>query len=301
MNKRLFLGLLVLAGLSMLFLAAPARADDAPAPRPALTEALDASRLVELMNRERVAAGVPPLEVRDDVTALAVAFSREMASQGAIWHNDAYFSPDTRERLAASALGENVALHRFPDDAHARLMSSPGHRANILNGAFTVVGVGAVRDGDGRLFITEDFLAPRSTRRSEARPDPAVPERPAEEPGAAAPPTPVSAPPARPSALAAPSPPRTTVPPPAAPPSPPAPVAAPAVAPPLSSLRAPGPAGAESPAGQCSGPCRARHLMARPAHEESDVDRRAFAGAAMTMAIGGSALMRRRHPRRAAA
>jgi uncharacterized protein YkwD len=36
-------------------------------------------------------------------------------------------------------------------------MDSPGHRANILNPAWTVQGIGIAISADGYVYITEDF------------------------------------------------------------------------------------------------------------------------------------------------
>jgi len=46
------------------------------------------------------------------------------------------------------------------ESAHARLMNSRGHRANLLNPRFSVAGFAVVQAPDGRYFITENFLQP---------------------------------------------------------------------------------------------------------------------------------------------
>jgi hypothetical protein len=119
-----------------------------------------AGRLLELMNGERTAHGLPLLTARGDVAGIAGAHSQAMAEANDIWHNDAYFTAETKTALGAATTGENVAMNADVDDAHRRLMNSPEHRANILNGAFTVVGVAVTRQGDGTYFVTEDFLEP---------------------------------------------------------------------------------------------------------------------------------------------
>jgi hypothetical protein len=70
--------------------------------------------------------------------------------------------PSLPVRLAATTKlqldqeGENVALDYDAVDGHEHLMLSPPHRANLLNPAYNVVGLGVVRSGD-RLFIVQDF------------------------------------------------------------------------------------------------------------------------------------------------
>ena len=129
----------------------------APAPNPE-------QRLLELMNRERAEVGAPALVWRDDVAAFAEDHSGRMAREGRIWHNDEYFSAESRRRFDAKTVGENVALNKSIDDAHRRLMNSPGHRANIVNPKFTEAGVGVVKDGNGDHFITEAFVEPDGSR-----------------------------------------------------------------------------------------------------------------------------------------
>lgn len=119
-----------------------------------------ARRLLELVNLERQEAGLGRLVARDDVGAIALDHSTRMALEGDIFHNVRYFSPATRRRLGAAVRGENVAYNGSVENAHARLMNSPGHRANLLNRRFSVVGIAVVQAPDGRYFITEDFLQP---------------------------------------------------------------------------------------------------------------------------------------------
>lgn len=125
-----------------------------------------ARRLLELANLERQRAGLGALTARDDVTAIALAHSTRMALDGDIFHNRSYFSAATRRLLRTAYRGENVASNGSIEDAHARLMRSRGHRANILNRRFSVAGFAVVQAPDGQYFITEDFLRPmRPARR----------------------------------------------------------------------------------------------------------------------------------------
>lgn len=138
-----------------------------------------ARRLLDLANAERRQAGLGPLAWRDDAAAIAVAHSQRMAAAGDLFHNDAYFTAATRTLLNASALGENVAYNGSVDDAHRRLMASPGHRANLLDRRFSAAGMGVVLAPDGRYFATQNFLQaaaaapsprPAATRAAPRRP-----------------------------------------------------------------------------------------------------------------------------------
>jgi len=104
--------------------------------------------------------GARQLVSRAEILVVAHDHSVEMASRGAIFHNDAYFTAQSHLRLGASVFGENVAMNTSLDDAHRRLMASPGHRANILDARFRQVGFSVVSDGRDELFVTEDFAQP---------------------------------------------------------------------------------------------------------------------------------------------
>lgn len=122
------------------------------APDPAAEE-----EMLELLNRERQAAGLQPLRLDEQLREVARAHSREMFEAGYFGH----VSPRTgtvadRVRAAGgrfSRVGENLAYAPTVGMAHEGLMNSPGHRANILEPGFTRVGIGVVRSQlRGRMF-----------------------------------------------------------------------------------------------------------------------------------------------------
>ena len=198
--------------------AAPAPAAPAPGAGTKAAVPAAADRIAQLVNQERAAAGLGALTPHSRAASIAAGHTMAMADRGDIWHNAAYFTAATRSALGAKALGENVAMNGSLEDAHKRLMASPGHRANILNGAFDAVGIAVVRDAGGTLYITQDFVDSSGAPAAAPRPAPAVKPvsaKPAAKPAAKA--TPVF----RPAAVAAP----------VVPPVTPAPTAAPAPAP----------------------------------------------------------------------
>lgn len=139
--------------------APPAAVPSAPVPvavqKALLPDAAETIRL--LVNRERAGAGLPALAASPRIASIASGHSMAMAGRGDIWHNDAYFSAANRRALGAKALGENVAMNATIEDAHRRLMASPGHRANIMNASFDAVGMAVVQDERGMLYVTQDF------------------------------------------------------------------------------------------------------------------------------------------------
>jgi uncharacterized protein YkwD len=116
-----------------------------------------ADRIHRLVNQDRAAAGLPALAASPRIASIAAGHSMAMATRGDIWHNDAYFTAANRRALGARALGENVAMNRSIDDAHRRLMASPGHRRNILDAGFDAVGIAVVQDESGTLYVTQNF------------------------------------------------------------------------------------------------------------------------------------------------
>lgn len=113
-----------------------------------------------LLNREREAEGIAPVEWDDRLAEAARGHAEVMAAHHAIAH-DFRGEPDLKRRVIAGGLrfdrlAENVALAATPAEIHDSLMQSPPHRANILNPGYNAAGVGAIRVGD-ELFVVEDF------------------------------------------------------------------------------------------------------------------------------------------------
>jgi uncharacterized protein YkwD len=118
-------------------------------------------QLLALANQSRKQAGAPPLTLDNGLSqaarthALAMLQARQLSHQ---FNGE----PALPVRLAATTAlqldqeGENVALDYDAEHGHEHLMLSPPHRANLLNPAYNVVGLGVVRSGD-RLYMVQDF------------------------------------------------------------------------------------------------------------------------------------------------
>ena len=127
----------------------------APAPAP-LDDAYE-TRIVQLVNAERVAAGLPRLAVAPCADRFAEDWSATMARTGAFAHRPSLGT--LLSACRASAVGENIAYGTVSaDQMMAMWMQSPGHRANILSSRFTHLGVGAVQTASGRTYGTQNFL-----------------------------------------------------------------------------------------------------------------------------------------------
>lgn len=118
-------------------------------------------RMLELVNQERAAAGLGPLEFDDQLRDVARAHSREMFELGYFAHQSPQTgSPFDRLRRAGIAFlvaGENLAYAPNVRVAHEGLMQSPGHRANILRPAFGRVGIGVIRSQFRGSMYTQKF------------------------------------------------------------------------------------------------------------------------------------------------
>lgn len=128
--------------------------------RPAVRPDLEAEML-RLVNKERTERGIAPLKADPKLTGVARKHSVDMLARGYFSHyTPEGADPFTRMRndgLHFMAAGENVALAPTLSQAHSGLMHSPGHRANILNPAFSRLGIGIEDGGIYGLMITQDF------------------------------------------------------------------------------------------------------------------------------------------------
>jgi uncharacterized protein YkwD len=117
--------------------------------------------LLDLANQARAQAGAPRLTLDAGMSHAARAHAEAMFAARQLSHQFEG-EPSLPQRLAAATRtqldqeGENVALDSDPEKGHQHLMLSPPHRANLLNPAYNVVGLGVIRGGD-RLYIVQDF------------------------------------------------------------------------------------------------------------------------------------------------
>ncbi len=124
-------------------------------------------RMVELVNVERDARGIPPLELHPKLTELARNYSQRMAATGRVDHElDRPMEERIRKVLPNTCMfGENVSKNTSVDYALSDLMTSEGHRDNVLHPDYEMVGVGIVWGEDDYLYITQEFSRPCGPRR----------------------------------------------------------------------------------------------------------------------------------------
>jgi len=127
------------------------------------TDAAAEAEMLRLVNEERLAAGLDPVVADADLAGVARAHSQEMFQLGYFAHHSPV-TGDPSDRLAAANIlylvsGENLAFAPTVEIAHRGLMKSPGHRANILNPAFTRLGIGVIRSEHRSLMFSQEFAA----------------------------------------------------------------------------------------------------------------------------------------------
>jgi uncharacterized protein YkwD len=123
-----------------------------------------AEELLILVNVERERADAPPLVLNEQLMTAAQGHALDMATNGRLSHAGSDGST-MRSRIDAtqydwSNIGENVAFGQPTATAvMTAWMDSPGHRRNILNPAFTELGIGHAVAAD-RPYWVQTFGRP---------------------------------------------------------------------------------------------------------------------------------------------
>jgi hypothetical protein len=130
--------------------------------------------MLELANRDRAAAGIPPVVDDPEAGAFAAREARRLAAEG-FGHVAADGSKPyqrwlrggrqghVRENLFRLGGGRVRAYMLFdPAAAHARLLGSRGHRAAILDPAHTGAGVAVIWDRErNAVYAVQEFVTRR--------------------------------------------------------------------------------------------------------------------------------------------
>jgi uncharacterized protein YkwD len=128
------------------------------------------SELLRLVNQERLGQGLDPVTLNQTLADQAAEYACEMIHYKFFGHVNENTGSTLADRAAESGydywiIGENLAAgQRSPVQVMAELMDSPCHRENILNPAFTELGVGVRIGGDYGYYWVEEFGRPFSAR-----------------------------------------------------------------------------------------------------------------------------------------
>lgn len=117
-------------------------------------------RITELVNEQRIANGLKPVEYSAALSEPAQVRVVEIQKSFAHTRPDGrYFSSVLRDfGIGYRTCGENIAWgQRSPEEVVTAWMNSPGHRANILNAGYTKLGVGYAQNERGVNYYTQLF------------------------------------------------------------------------------------------------------------------------------------------------
>jgi len=110
---------------------------------------------VARVNGARSGKGIGTLTTDGELTAIARRWSQRMANDNRLSHNPNLAKEVTQDW---EKLAENVGVGPGVDEIHNAFMNSAPHRANILDGALTHIGVGVVVDPSGQIWVTQVFM-----------------------------------------------------------------------------------------------------------------------------------------------
>ncbi len=116
--------------------------------------------VIRLVNEQRANYGLKPLTENWELSRVARYKSQDMSDNRYFSHTSpTYGSPFQMMKnfgLSFRTAGENIAYgQRTPQAVVNAWMNSSGHRANILNSAYTQIGVGYVANGN---YWTQMFI-----------------------------------------------------------------------------------------------------------------------------------------------
>lgn len=134
------MSLLSLALLTVTTSAVPVVTETAATPLQPIEQSV-----VSQTNAQRARHGLPPLQIDMQLMHAARRHAAWMASRSSLQHTTATVA----ENIAAGQSSSHEAVRDW--------MSSPGHRANILNHGYSRIGVGAYRGRDGQIYWCQQF------------------------------------------------------------------------------------------------------------------------------------------------
>lgn len=109
------------------------------------------------LNAQRAAGGLGPLALNGSMTSAADGWARAMVDGSFLAHAGDIVSGTPS---GWTKVGENVGRGQSVSSLTSAFMSSPSHRANIMDASYTHVGIAVyVHPSDGRIYTTHRFAA----------------------------------------------------------------------------------------------------------------------------------------------
>lgn len=119
--------------------------------------------VLRLVNKERAKQGLRSLTMSTKLISLAEMKSKDMADKRYFDHTSpTYGTPFQmlqKYGVTYRSAGENIAAgQKTPEEVMNAWMNSSGHRANILNGSYTEIGIGYYAGGSYGRYWTQLFI-----------------------------------------------------------------------------------------------------------------------------------------------
>ena len=111
------------------------------------------------INELRAAQGLDPLTIDVNMTAAARSWTTWMVDNTTLAHADDIVTGAPSDWLK---VGENVGRGGTLDAIWQAFLASPGHRANIMDPTFDLVGIGVIWNAEGRMYTTHRFASTES-------------------------------------------------------------------------------------------------------------------------------------------
>jgi len=124
----------------------------------------DEQQMLNLLNQERRAHGLPALQIDERMTLIARRHSQEMIALNYFGHISPTYGNLINRIYSAGVTtwvvaGENLAGAPTVEIAHRALAQSPDHYRNMLESKYTHVGIGVIDGGPYGKMYTQDFIA----------------------------------------------------------------------------------------------------------------------------------------------
>jgi uncharacterized protein YkwD len=107
---------------------------------------------IQLVNEARESRGIPPVLANDTLGAKAQSWAEAIAAQGRLVHSNLSDGVGS----GWSSLGENLAMAGSVEEAHQLFLDSSSHRATMLSGRYSQIGVGVAEAG-GRVYVVQEY------------------------------------------------------------------------------------------------------------------------------------------------
>ena len=133
--------------------------DNSPDNNGNISENAYVNEVLKLVNKYRASNGLSPVSLDNAISSAADIRAKEIVRSFSHTRPDgrSCFSVLSDSGISYNGAGENIAYGQdTPEEVMTAWMNSDGHRANILNGSFTKLGVGIYSSG-GTIYWVQLF------------------------------------------------------------------------------------------------------------------------------------------------